>query len=137
MAAQECWELYDRMRIRLANKGYTEVRPAPPMELGFLKQTMGGLIPKVIAFINATHSTDMPTETFKRSMPWFKNLLGNNGAAVLIYIYWQPSAALVNEVMQLGKGSLGYGQVVAGVYDLSSNQYWMSDHMGWPNEIFH
>jgi len=33
-------------------------------------------------------------------------------------------------------GMLGYGQVVAGVYDILNNKYWISDHMGWPDEIF-
>ncbi|WP_170131809.1 hypothetical protein [Aquicella lusitana] len=33
-------------------------------------------------------------------------------------------------------GMLGCDQVVAGVYDILNNKYWISDHMGWPDEIF-
>ncbi|KTC84221.1 hypothetical protein [Legionella brunensis] len=136
MAAQNSWLFYDSLRMRLANKAYTEVRPIAPIDLAFLKQTMGGLVPKVIAVTNSMDSTDSPTTTFRYTTTWFKNLLGNGGAGVLLYVYWQPTAAVVDEVLQLGNGMLGYGQVVAGVYDLFSNRYWMSDHMNWPHEIF-
>lgn len=136
MTTQNLWQFYDGLRLRLTSKSYTEVRPVPPLDLGFLKQTMGGLIPKVIAVTNSIDSTDEPATTFQNAAPWFKKLLGNGGAGALLYVYWQPTAVSVDQIMKLGNGMLGYGQVVAGVYDLFSNRYWMSDHMNWPHEIF-
>ncbi|MCE0722560.1 MULTISPECIES: hypothetical protein [Legionella] len=137
MTMQNLGQFYNGLSDRLANKNYTEVRPVPPLDLAFLKQSMGGLIPKVIGVTNSINSTDSPATTFQYATPWFKKLLGNGGAGALVYIYWQPTATTVDEVMKLGSGMLGYGQVIAGVYDLFSNHYWMSDHMNWPQEIFH
>ncbi|MCI5208753.1 MAG: hypothetical protein D3910_08155, partial [Candidatus Electrothrix sp. ATG2] len=61
---------------------------------------------------------------------------GNNGAGILLFTYYEAPAWAVDTTLELGKGFLGYGQVIGGVFDLSSNKYWMSDHMGWGNELF-
>jgi len=136
MEQQISWHFFETVRNRLNKKGYTEVRPPDPYEFAMLKQTFGGTLPKVITIIDTTMTTDSPTSIYNRHHYWFKTLLGRTGAGVLLFIYFQPTAQVLDEVIQLGKGILGYGQVVAGVYDPSSNKYWMSDHMGWPAEIF-
>lgn len=136
MEQQVSWKFLEDERKRLSNKGYIEVRPPESFEFAMLKQTFGGTLPKVIAVIDATYEADSPITIFNRHQNWFKQLLKNSGAGAMIFVYDQPTATLVEEILQLGKGVLGYGQVVAGVYDVSSNKYWMSDHMGWPSEIF-
>ncbi|VVC76266.1 hypothetical protein AQUSIP_15750 [Aquicella siphonis] len=136
MENQVSWQLLSNLRNRLGAKGYIEVRPPSTYEIAMMKQTFGGTIPKVIAVFDATMTTDSPADIFNRHKSWFEKLLGNTGAGVLLYMYHQPSASQVDEILQLGRGMLGYGQVVAGVYDVYSNKYWMSDHMGWPDEIF-
>jgi hypothetical protein len=129
-------QLLENIHNRLNNKGYIEIRPPGSYEIALMKQTFGGTLPKVITIVDATMTTDSPATIYKRHADWFSKLLGNTGAGVMLFIYHQPTAKDVDDIMQLGKGILGYGQVVAGVYDLYSNKYWLSDHMGWPEEIF-
>ncbi len=124
------------IRNRLTNKDYIEVRPPLHYEIAMMKQTFGGTIPKVVAIFDATMTTDSPTTIYQRHHDWFSKLLGNTGAGVILFLYFQPSASQVDEISKLGSGMLGYGQVVAGVFDIANNKYWMSDHMGWPDEIF-
>lgn len=124
------------IRNRLINKDYIEVRPPFNYEIAMMKQTFGGTIPKVIAIFNATMTTDSPTEVYNQHHEWFKKLLGNTGAGIILFMYHRPTANQVEEILKLGSGMLGYGQVVAGVYDGLNNKYWMSEHMGWPDEIF-
>ena len=133
---QISWQFFENVQNRLSKKGYIEVRPPDPNEIALMKQTFGGTIPKVIAIRDVTRTTDTPLTIYNRHQEWFKKLLGNTGAGIILFAYIQPSNQVINEALELGKGMLGYGQVVAGVYDLASNQYWMSDHMGWPDEIF-
>jgi len=136
MAYNSCQQFCEDLRSRLSNKGYAEMNPPAPLNVAMLKQTFGGNIPKVVAVIDASYISDPPTKTFSRVQGWIKQLLGRGGAGVVLFVYNQPLASAVNEISQLGKGLLGYGQVVAGTYDLLNNQYWLSDHMGWPEEIF-
>jgi hypothetical protein len=129
-------QFFENVQVRLTKKGYIEVRPPGNHEIAMMKQTFGGTIPKIIAILNATKTTNNPQTLYQRHEEWFKKILGNTGAGILLFVYIKPSNSIINEALELGKGMLGYGQVVAGVYDLASNQYWMSDHMGWPDEIF-
>lgn len=130
------WSFFDQTRQHLSQKGYIEVRPPESFEFAMLKQTFGGTIPKAIAVYDARFSTDSPTTIFGRHKKWFSQLLGNTGSGALIFVYHQPSASIVDEALQLGKGLLGAGPVVAGVYDIASGKHWMSDFMGLADEVF-
>lgn len=121
---------------RLSGSKYLEVRPASPLSVALLRQTFGGTIPKVIGLINSSQTTDDPATLFQRAEPWFKQVLGRTGAGVLLFVYRQAPASEVDQIVNLGRGRLGYGQVVAGAYDLMSNRYWLPDHMGWDHELF-
>ena len=122
------YQFLDSMRVRLGNKGYAELVPPQPLELAFIKQTFGGTLPKVVAVVIA--NTDGPRPTFQRVQGWFNGLLRHSGAGVLLFVYQMPTAQDVNIISQIS------GQVVAGAYALSSNQYWLSNYMGWDQELF-
>ena len=122
------YQFLENMRIHLGNKGYAELVPPQPLELAMIKQTFGGTLPKVVGVVIA--NTDGPQLTFQRVQGWFRGLLGHSGSGVLLFVYQMPSAQDVNIISQFS------GQVVAGTYALSSNQYWMSNYMGWDTELF-
>lgn len=123
MSHQSCMEYCDSLRDDLENQGYREVTP-PEFELVMFKQTMRGLVPRVVAATCTLYSTDPPKVTFELFEEWSKSLLGNNGMGTLIFVYDRPPIEEVEKVLILGRGVLGYGQVVPWVYDLSSHKYW-------------
>jgi hypothetical protein len=75
-------------------------------------------------------NTDGPQRTFERVEEWFQELLGNSGSGVLLFVYQTPSAHDVNVISQIS------GQVVAGTYALSTDEHWLTNYMGWEQELF-
>jgi hypothetical protein len=120
----------------LSQKGYVELKPPQPIDVAMMKQTFGGTIPKIVAIVDATHNTDSPQTTLARVKDWFKKLMGNGGAGLLLFVYNQPSATLVNQILKLDSGALGHGQIVGAVYDVASGERFFSEHLGWESEVF-
>lgn len=125
----DIYQFYQGMRSRLLNKKYTELIPPPPLEWAFSKPTFGGTIPKVVGIVLA--NTDGPQVTFQRVEGWFKQQLSHTGEGVLLFVYQTPSAHDVNVISQIS------GQVVAGTYALDTDEHWMTNYMGWEQELFH
>ena len=120
-------ELLQDLLAALHKEGYTNVESPEWLDLVMLKQTMRGLVPKVVAVsiaISATAASTSLEETFARFKKWSKGLLGNNGIATLVYVYEEPPIELVERILKLGRGILGYGQVVPYVYDASTRKFW-------------
>lgn len=119
--------LVQDLRADLQREGYTRVESPEWLALVMSKQTMGGLIPKVVAVsmaIPTTGVTASPQDTFERFKKWSKGLLGNQGMATLVFVYQGPPIAEIETILKLGRGMLGYGQIVPYVYDASSRTFW-------------
>ena len=103
------------------------------------KQASGLGVPKAVAVIA---NTDAPNVSFARTAAWFAGIMGRSGAGLLLLAQVGPPQHYINEALGQGHGALGYGQVVCGVYDLSSNTYYLppgafgTSHMGWDSEVF-
>lgn len=111
-----------------------ESRPAPEW-LSFLakKQTLGGLVPRVIAVVTlfGSHpSAQEAQEAFDRFEQWAKGELGNSGMATLVFVCENPGAGLVEAILGFGRGLLGHGAVTPLVYDLGADQYWTWSGLG-------
>lgn len=125
----DIYQFYAGIRSRLLNKKYTELVPPSPLEWAFSKTTFGGTIPKVVGIVLA--NTDGPQVTFQRVEGWFKQQLSHTGEGALLFVYQTPSAHDVDVISQIS------GQVVAGTYALDTDEYWMTNYMGWEQELFH
>lgn len=125
----DLYQFFDAMNSRLSNKHYNELVPPLPLAKAYMKTTFGGTIPKVVGIVLA--NTDGPEVTFQRVEGWFKQLIGNTGEGVLLFVYQTPSAHDVEVISQIS------GQVVAGTYALDTDEYWMTSYMGWDQELFH
>ena len=129
MSPKDISGFYQWLRPRLAGKGYTELAPIEPLQLGFFKH--GALsLPYVVAVKDATYTTDSPTKIFQRVEGWFQTLIGRTGAGLLLFVCHQPLATTVEEIEKIG------GQVVAGAYDLFTGRDRVPEHLGWRQEIF-
>jgi hypothetical protein len=128
---QSIAEFCASLRARLRKKGYSiELRPPPPLDLAMMKH--GALnLPWLVAVTDASHSTDLPTTTFQRVEDWVRQTVGTTGGAILLFVYVQPTAAVVDDIQQLGTS-----QFVAGAHDLFTGRHWVPTTMGWPQELY-
>ena len=123
MSHQTGQQYCDSERNRLEKKGFSDVTPRW-FDLAMFNQSWKPLVPGVVGIVLALYSTDSPQVIFDAFTGWAKSLLGKNGMGTLVYVYDKPGIDQVDQVLKLGRGMMGYGQVVPYVYDLSSHQYW-------------
>jgi hypothetical protein len=117
------------MRTRLTAKGYVEQIPVAPLQMAFFKH--GALnLPYAVAFKDATISTDSPKVIYQHVKPWFDSLIGHTGSGALLLIYSQPTITTVEEAQGIS------GQVVVGVHDIFTGKHWLSNYMGWEQELY-
>lgn len=129
---QDIFEFYNRLRVRLINKGYVELRPVMPLDMASLKRgTLG--FGYLVALKDARNTTDTPNVIFQRTKDWFDKTMGNNATGVLLFTYSQPLATTVEEVQ---KGFYtDHASVGGGVYDLFTGKHWLS-HYNMERDIF-
>jgi hypothetical protein len=114
---------------RLTSKQYTSMGAVPPLQAGFFK--MGALdLPYAIGIKNAMTTTDSPAEVFHRTANWFRSLIGQTGGGLLVFVYYDPPARIVNEIANVGDGF-----VVSGHYDLLTGTDTIQTHLNWRNEV--
>lgn len=136
MQAQQLLEV---LASNLQQKGYSRLVAPPPVAFAVFKAAGGFEVPKLVAVVA---NTDEPSVTFTRTEPWFKKTVGRSGAGLLLLAQLSPPQSYVLGTLQQGRGTLGYGQLVCGVYDLSGNRYFLPKgdydtyHMGWDQELF-
>jgi hypothetical protein len=130
MPQQTLDQFYAWIRRRLAQKAYAEIGPVQPLDLAFFKH--GALnLPYVIAVIDIAHISNTPTEIFKRVEQWFQQLHGQTGAGCLLFVYHiTPAVTRVEEIQKIS------GYVIAGAHDLHTGRHWLSNHLGWEQEIY-
>jgi hypothetical protein len=123
-------QFFQSLRVRLAQKGYAEIGPVQPLNIAFFKH--GALsLPYVIAVIDTAGVSNTPTEVFKRVEGWLQQLHGRTGAACLLFLYHgAPPITTVEEIQRIG------GYVTAGAHDLHSGEHWLSDNLGWKQDIY-
>jgi len=127
---------YKWLRARLAQKEYTELGPVQPLEIAFFKHGALGL-PYIIGVVDTGSISNTPTEIFQRVEKWFQKMIGHTGAGVLIFIYHSTRpVTTIEEIQKIGSGGAGNGQVIAGAHDLHTGRHWLSNHMGWEQEIY-
>lgn len=130
MPQQSLDQFYTWLRRRLAHKAYAAIGPVQPLDQAFFKH--GALnLPYVVAVIDTAYTSNTPTEIFKRVEQWFHQLHGNTGAGCLLFVYHSPPA--VTRVEEIQKIS---GYVTAGAHDLQTGRHWLSNHLGWEQEIY-
>lgn len=128
MSHQSGWDFLESSLTGLVDQGYKEVAPPDCVDLVLFKQTMGGLVPSIVAVINIATATEplAPSKvTYKCFKKWAKDLLGNNGVGRLVFVYEAPPIEVVEEILKLGRGILGYGQITPCVCDLSGHKFWL------------
>ena len=130
MLHQDTSEFYQWLQAKLAKKGYNPVGTVQPLDVAFFK--LGALsLPYVIAVVDASQTTNTPTEIFERVKDWFKQLHGRTGAGCLLFVdHGAPSITAIEEIQKIG------GYITAGAHDLHSGKHWLSDHLNWRNEIY-
>lgn len=130
MPHQDAQQFYRWLRTRLAQKAYAEIGPGQPLDLAFFKH--GALsLPYVIAVMDTAYTSNTPTEIFQRVEQWLQQLHGNTGAACLLFVYHStPAVTRIEEIQKIG------GYVTAGAHDLHTGRHWLSNHLGWEQEIY-
>ena len=114
---------------RLESKGYKLIQPTESLDFALIKS--GALMQTyVVAVRDAFSGSDEPVVTFDRTKNWFHSIFGNNGSGLLIFVYRDAPAWVVEQIK-----SGGSGQVKGGVIDLYSGFRWITPHLGWDNEI--
>ena len=64
---------------------------------GFLGQ------PYVIAFVDTAHVSNTPTEILQNTEGWFRQLIGHQGAACIVFLYHgAPAITTVEEIQKIG-----------------------------------
>ena len=132
-------QLVQVLADRLQQKGYSQIASPDPVAFAMFKPASGFGVPKLVGLVS---NTDEPGVTFARAEPWFKKTMGRSGAGLLLLAQLGPPQNYVLKTLQEGRGALGYGQLVCGVYDLSGNAYYLPKgdfdtyHMGWDQELF-
>ena len=132
-------QLLGVLTSNLQQKGYSQIAAPDPVAFAMFKPASGLGVPKLVGVVA---NTDEPGVTFARAESWFKKTMGRSGAGLLLLVQINPPQSYVLDALQQGRGALGYGQVVCGVYDLSGNAYYLPKgdydtyHMGWDQELF-
>jgi hypothetical protein len=130
MPQQDTLHLYDSLRARLAQQGYAEIGPVPPLDLAFFKLGAPNL-PYVIAVVDTAHISNTPIEIFHRAESWLQQMHGRTGAACLLFVYHgAPSITTLEEIQAIG------GYVTAGFHDLHTGRHWLANHLGWEQDIY-
>jgi hypothetical protein len=123
----------------LQRKGYAQIAAPDPVAFAMFKQAQGLGRPKLVGVIA---NTDTPAVSFRRAEAWFKQTMGRSGEGVLLLLVSGAPQNYVSEALKQGHGTLGYGQVVCGVYDTATNSYYLPQgafntiHLGWDQELF-
>jgi hypothetical protein len=132
-------QLLEVLTSNLQQKGYSRIAGPSPVVFAMFKPAAGFGVPKLVGVVA---NTDEPGVTFARAESWFKKTMGRSGAGLLLLAQLNPPQSYVLKTLQQGRGALGYGQLVCGVYDLSGNAYYLPKgdydtyHMGWDQELF-
>jgi len=132
-------ELIQSLAGNLQRKGYSQIAGPSPNSFAMFKQATGLGVPKLVAVLA---NTDGPSVNFPRVESWFKKTMGRSGAGLLLLALSNPPQSYLSEALGQGRGTLGYGQVVCGVFDLSGSTYYLPKgdydtyHMGWDQELF-
>ena len=123
-------QFYQTLRARLGKKGYAEIVPQRPLDLGFFKH--GSLnLPYVIAALDTSQTSNTPTEIHRGVEAWFKQFHGRTGAGCLLFVYHgEPTISTIEEIQKIG------GYITAGAHDLHSGRYWLANHLNWRREIY-
>jgi len=135
----EASQLVGVLSENLQGKGYSQIAAGDPVGFAMFKQASGLGVPKLVGVAG---NTDRPGSTFARAEAWFKKTMGRSGAGLLLIVLGNASPGFIAEALQQGKGALGYGQVVCGLYDTSRDTYYLPQgfggtyHMGWDQELF-
>jgi len=110
----------------LLKQGFQQMPGPPGLAFVVHKATMGGLVPRVVAAVEAGGS-NADLEAARNSHAFFENwakgLLGNNGMGFLVFVARSPSAAFVDGVLALGPGLIGGSRVTPYVYDVDERKY--------------
>lgn len=123
-------KFYEWLRTRLDKKGYAPIGPLQPLDVGFMKQgAFSGT--RVIAALDATQTSNTPTDILQQVEKWFQKLHGNNGYGCLIFAYHgAPSITTIEEIQNIG------GYMIAGAHDLHSGKHWLEMHNGFEDDIY-
>ncbi len=120
--------LASRIISGLEAKNYHQTKPADPLDFALVKR--GAFQTWVVAVRNGNAGAEEPKRIFERTEDWFGSLIGNNGGGLLLFVY-PETPAWVLEQIKAGGG----GMVKGGVFSLNSNFRWITSHLGWDQEI--
>lgn len=132
-------QLIQVLASNLQQRGYSRIAGPSPVAFAMLKPAAGLGVPRLVGVVA---NTDEPSVSYARAESWFKKTLGRSGAGLLLLAQLNPPQSYILTTLQQGRGALGYGQLVCGVYDLSGNAYYLPKgafdtyHMGWDQELF-
>jgi hypothetical protein len=130
-------DVVSRVTGNLQRKGYSRINGPVPAALAMFRQASGLGVPKLVCVANTTS----PEQAFANYEAWFRQVMGRSGAGLLLIVLNGPGDTAVAQALSQGRGVLGYGQVVCGVYDQSRDAYYLPKgdfdtyHMGWDQEI--
>jgi hypothetical protein len=119
----------ESLHQRLKAKGYMGVEPAEPLDFAMMDNSSFMMGTKVVGVCHAYGYDNEPDDIYGRSKGWFKSLIGNNGAGLLIFVYDEAPAWAVDKIEGFG------GEVFGATVDLFHNKSWIPSHLGWDRII--
>jgi len=131
-------DVLSRVSGNLQRKGYSQIAGPSANAVAMFKQASGLGVPKLVCIVS---NTAPAAATYARYEAWFQQIMGRSGAGLLLLVQGNLGDAVIAQALELGRGALGYGQVVCGMADPLRDAYYLprgdfgTYHMGWDQEI--